>query len=175
MTKVRRNAPCPCGSGQKAKRCCDANRSDFNHGIIPIQLYAEALDHLDGITKIEMYALVDQLPFLPELDLSLQVPLPVLSTPELERAIDALQDDDVDAFDQALVQIVPLLDTHHARRSLANAVISCRDDGIIERQIAALAIIELGREPSTLFISAVAESIAVLAGDRHTPSGLLIA
>ncbi|WP_343892776.1 SEC-C metal-binding domain-containing protein [Sphingomonas oligophenolica] len=24
-TKVGRNAPCPCGSGQKFKRCCGAN------------------------------------------------------------------------------------------------------------------------------------------------------
>ena len=45
---------------------------------------------LSGTSKIEMYSLFDQLVSLPELDLSLQVPLPVIRTPDIDRAVRAL-------------------------------------------------------------------------------------
>lgn len=175
MAKVRRNGPCPCGSGHKAKRCCYGNESLFDNEIIAPDLCAQAFLDLAGVTRLEMRALFDQLLFLPELDLSLQVPLPPLHTPQLDRAIAALQDDDPDTFDKELLHVVPAVDTADRRRALADAVIALRDRGHIDKRLAALAIIELDRETSTFFISSVAESIAVLAGDQHTPSGLLVA
>ena len=175
MAKVRRNTPCPCGSGQKAKRCCYSSESHRVTATIPAEMCAEVLEDLAGVTKVEMYALFDQLVYLPELDLSLQVPLPPLSTPHIERAVNALQDDDPDAFDEGLLHVVASVDTPEARRTLAKAVIAQRDEGTIAPELAALAVFELDRETSSFFISAVAESIAVLAGDRRTPSGLLIA
>jgi hypothetical protein len=175
MAKVRRNGPCPCGSGHKAKRCCYGNESLFDNEIIAPDLCAQAFLDLAGISELEMRALFDQLLFLPELDLRVQVPLPALHTPHLDRAIAALQDDDPDTFDHELLQVVAAVDNADCRRALADAVIALRDRGHVDKRLAALAIIELDRETSTFFISSVAESIAVLAGDQHTPSGLLVA
>ncbi len=33
MKKVRRNGPCPCGSGEKTKKCCLNKIRDFQHRI----------------------------------------------------------------------------------------------------------------------------------------------
>jgi hypothetical protein len=54
-------------------------------------------------------------------------------------------------------------------------VITLRDQGRIPATLAALAVFSLDRERSTFFLSSVAESIAVMAGDKRTPAGLLVA
>ena len=65
---------------------------------------------------------------------------------------------------------------HRDRRAaLARAVIALRDQGQLRPQLAAIAVLELDGKESTLFLSSVAESLAVLAGDRSTPAGLLVA
>jgi hypothetical protein len=177
MAKVRRNAPCPCGSGNKAKRCCYGNEQLFENELVPKELLADAISDLADITdltELEMRALFDQLLYLPELDLSLQIPLPLIRTPHLDRAIRALQDEDDEEFDAELAHVVPLVDSAEHRTMLARAVVALRDQGRISRKLAALAVLELDRETSTFFMSSVAESIAVLAGDQRTPSGLLV-
>lgn len=35
MNKINRNAPCPCGSGKKYKRCCGAENVSPLHGMTP--------------------------------------------------------------------------------------------------------------------------------------------
>lgn len=35
MAKVGRNSPCPCGSGQKYKRCCEAKDAELREGPLP--------------------------------------------------------------------------------------------------------------------------------------------
>jgi hypothetical protein len=130
---------------------------------------------LAGMSELEMRSLFDELIYLPELDLSLQVPLPLVHTPHLVRAIRALQDDEDDVFDDELAHVVPLVDDAEHRTTLARAVLALRDQGRIPSRLAALAVLELDRETSTFFMSSVAESIAVLAGDQRTPSGLLVA
>ena len=113
--------------------------------------------------------------YLPEIDLSLQVPLPRIITPAIDQAISALQDGAGERFDQVLAQVVPTVDTMDQRINLAQAVLALRNHGRISAKLAAMAVFELDREQSILFTSAVAESIGVLAGDQRTPNGLLIA
>jgi hypothetical protein len=175
MAKVKRNGPCPCGSGNKAKRCCYGNERLFDNELVPKELCEAVISDLAGTSKLDMRSLFDQLVSLPELDLSLQVPLPLIRTPHLDRAVRALQDDDGDVFDQELAHVVPLIDDADHRSTLARAVLALRDQGLVPKKLAALAVLELDRETSTFFISSVAESIAVLAGDQRTPSGLLVA
>jgi len=175
MAKVRRNDPCPCGSGRKAKRCCEGLGPAVDVGFLPSEMFDEAISELPGTSQIEMRAMFDQLLHLPEIDLSLQVPLPGILTPEMDRAIIALRDDDGEEFDRALEQVVPLVDTADRRIELARAVLALRDEGRIPRKLAAMAVLELDRQTSTLLLSSVAESLSVLAGDRRTPSGLLVA
>ena len=62
-----------------------------------------------------------------------------------------------------------------SRLLLGRAVVILRDAGAISKRLAALAFIELDQEDSAFFRSSVAESLAVLAGDQRTPSGLLVA
>ncbi len=175
MAKVQRNQPCPCGSGKKAKRCCHGPQQSVDVRIMPLEMTQEALDELAGTDTIEMRALFDQLLYLPELDLSLQVPLPGVLTPDVDWAIRALRDDDGDEFDRAVEQVVSSVDTVSRRIDLARAVIALRDQGRIPSKLAAIAVFELDRPESTLFLSSVAESIGVLAGQQRTPTGLVVA
>jgi len=175
MAKVRRNGPCPCGSGNKAKRCCHGPVQAFDVRIMPLEVYRDSICDLAGTTREEFDGLFSDLVDLPQLDLSLQVPLPGVRTPDIERALSALHDDDTEAFDAALPAVVSRVDTPMHRLLLARAVVILRDAGTISKRLAALAIVELDREDSAFFISSVAQSLAILAGDRRTPSGLLVA
>jgi SEC-C motif len=175
MAKVQRNQPCPCGSGSKAKRCCHGPIQFVDLRVMPLEMGQEALDVLAGTDKTEMRALFDQLVYLPELDLSLQVPLPAILTPDVDRAVRALRGDDGDAFDEALAKVVSMVDTLDRKIDLAQAVVVLRDAGRISPKLAALAVFDLDRPDSSLFLSSVAESIGVLAGEERTPTGLLVA
>ena len=175
MAKVQRNQPCPCGSGSKAKRCCYGPGRAAAVGFLPLELTEDAISVLRATSELELRALFDQLLYLPEIDLSLQVPLPRIITPAIDQAISALQDGAGERFDQVLAQVVPTVDTMDQRINLAQAVLALRNHGRISAKLAAMAVFELDREQSILFTSAVAESIGVLAGDYRTPSGLLIA
>jgi hypothetical protein len=93
----------------------------------------------------------------------------------MEQAINALQDDDVDEFDEVLDKVVGVIDSPERRLVLAEAVLRLRDQGQITRKFAAMAVLELDRPASMVFRSSVAESLAILAGDQRTPSGLLVA
>jgi len=173
MAKVQRNSPCPCGSGIKAKRCCYAPQKELR--ALPVDLRQQAISDLVGTERVEMYALFDELVYLPEIDISLQVRMPGILTPEIDLAVDALRTDDGEEFDEALPAVVRMVDTVDRRLELARAVVRLRDDGRIPSRLAALAILELDREYSTLFRSSVAQSLAVLAGEERTPTGLLVA
>ena len=175
MAKVQRNQPCPCGSGSKAKRCCYGPGRVTEVGIMPLDITQDAISVLRATSEIELRALFDQLLYLPEIDLSLQVPLPGIITPEIDQAISALQDGDGEEFDRVLARVVPTVDTVDQRINLAQAVMALLDQGRISAKLAAMAIFELDREQSIFFTSSVAESIGVLAGDQRTPSGLLVA
>ncbi len=103
------------------------------------------------------------------------MPLPKIWTPEIDRAVTAIQDEDDEAFNEALSIVVSKVDTTVSHLLLARAVVILRDAGKISKRLAALAVIELDTEVSAFFRSSVAESLAVLAGDQRTPSGLLVA
>jgi hypothetical protein len=93
----------------------------------------------------------------------------------MDRAINALRDDDDKEFDEALERVVSAVDSPERRLELAQAVLRLRDEGQINRKFAAVAVLELDRAESMVFRSSVAESLAVLAGDQPTPAGLLVA
>ena len=101
--------------------------------------------------------------------------LPGIVTPDMDRAINALRDDDDDGFDDTLDKVLAVIDSPERRLALAEAVLRLRDEGQITRKFAAMAVLELDRPESMLFRSSVAESFAVLAGDQRTPAGLLLA
>ncbi|HEX4127103.1 MAG TPA: hypothetical protein VHX67_05945 [Acidimicrobiales bacterium] len=175
MAKIKRNGPCPCGSGSKAKRCCYGTQEPVHDGMLPREVADAAIDDLKETDEIELRVHFDGLLDLPELDVSLQVRLPGIITPDMDSAIDALRDDDYDDFDGALDKVLDAIDSPERRLALAEAVLGLRDQGQITRKFAAMAVLELDRPDSILFRSSVAESLAVLAGEQHTPAGLFLA
>lgn len=175
MAKIKRNGPCPCGSGSKAKRCCYGTQESVHDGMLPREVGDAAIEDLNGTDEIELRAYFDGLLDLPELDVSLQVRLPGIITPDMDSAIDALRDDDYDSFDEALDKVLAAIDSPEQRLALAEAVLRLRDHGQIKRKFAAMAVLELDRPESILFRSSVAESLAVLAGEQQTPAGLFLA
>ena len=172
MAKLRRTGPCLCGSGSKAKRCCYGTQEAVDSGMLPRDLGDDAIADLNGTDEIELRTYFDQLLYLPEIDTSLQVRLPGIIAPEMDRAINALRDDDEE---EALDKVVSAIDSADRRIDLAQAVLTLRDQGQIKRKFAAIAVLELDRNESMVFRSSVAESLAILAGDQPTPAGLLVA
>ena len=60
-------------------------------GMLPPELGDAAIADLSGTDEVELRVYFDQLLYLPEIDTSLQVRLPGIVTPEMDRAINALQ------------------------------------------------------------------------------------
>jgi hypothetical protein len=178
MAKIRRNEPCPCGSAKKAKRCClsserrgaatEAHRAFRD-------LCQDVARDLDGVDRADFDDLFHEAIHLPELDLSLQARLPALSSPAIERARAALDNEDTDAFDDALWEVAQQLDTPQRRLALARAVVECRNAGKVDPKVAAVAVFDLSDGTnSAVLISSIAESIGVSTGDTRTPAGLLV-
>ena len=178
MGKIGRNEPCPCGSGRKAKRCCGVAHGPAEDELARAFVAGEALVasvRLAGCENDEFESLWDELLELPQRHLSLHLTLPRLVTPELERLIEALRDDDAEEADEALDDSLARLDTPAARAALARAVVDLRDAGRLEARLAAVAILDLaGRSPALVRVSLV-EAAAVAAGVARTPGGLVVA
>src|ERR1017187_4706218 len=138
MAKIRRNEPCPCGSGSKAKRCCYGNNEAIEVHCLPTELCEGVVPDLRGIDEVELRSLFDELLYLPEIDTSLQLRLGIL-TPTMDSAIGSIQDDELDeVFDKVVAEV----DSRSRRIELAQAVITLRDQGRIPSGLAATAVLE---------------------------------
>lgn len=178
MAKLGRNDPCACGSGRKAKRCCGIERGPSEDSLARAYLShaarAAALD-LGPISDGDFDALVDELIELPRRELSLQLELPKLFPPALDRLLDAMEQDDLDAGEAPFAELLAKLDTPSERAQLARAVIALRDAARVERKLAAAALIDLASGSRQLFAASLLEAAAVRAGIARTPGGLLLA
>jgi hypothetical protein len=170
LPKIRRNGPCPCGSGSKTKRCCFAIQETGAVHRIPPELCKEVVLDLRSIDKVDLHSLFYQLVNLPEMDTALQTRFDIL-TPDMDRALDAVQNDNDREFDLALKKVVLEVDSTDRRIDLAGAVIMLRDQGRIPPKLAALAVFDLDRKESILFLFSVAKSLAVLAWLVMSPIG----
>jgi hypothetical protein len=119
--------------------------------------------------------LLAELVDLPCLDLSLQVELPKLLSPAVERLCEAIAEDDEAAGDAVIELVLAELDTPAARARLARAVIALRGAGRLSQRLAAVALIDLASGSRQLVCASVIQSVAVRTGVARTPSGLLLA
>lgn len=178
VAKVGRNEPCPCGSGRKAKRCCGIERGPSKENLARAFLAhaaGEAAWELRHIGPDEFDRLLDGLPELPELDLSLHAELPKLLSPTLDRLLDAFADDDLDAAEEPFAELLGAIDTPAERARLARAVIALRADERLGRKLAAAALIDLACESRQLLGASLLQAVAVRAGAVRTPAGVLLA
>ena len=178
MAKVGRNDRCPCGSGRKAKRCCGVERGPSEESLARAFLaHASrgAAWELRNVADDEFDALIDELPELPELDLSLQAELPKLLSPALDRFLEAFADDDPDAAEEPFAELLAAIDAPLERARLARAVIALRGGGRLEARLAAAALIDLASGSCGLLGASLVQAVAVRAGAARTPAGILLA
>lgn len=176
MAKVGRNQPCRCRSGRKAKRCCGVQGGPSEASLARAFLAhasRRAAWELRSVPDAELGELFDELWELPAVDLSLQVGLPKLLSPELDRLCDAVADDDPDA--ELLDAVAGAIDGPAERARLARAVIARADAGAVDRRLANAALVELGSDSRRLLRAALLEAVSVRVGVARTPAGILLA
>ena len=178
MPAPGRNQPCPCGSGRKVKRCCGEQRgpSDAQLERAFIDQHARwAATEIGDLPTRTLDELWRGLAQLPNLDLSLVIPLPALFTPELEQLRQAARDDDLDSAEEVIDVVVGAVDTPQQRAALARAVITLRDSGKLSRRQAAAAIIDLESRSQTLIRASLINAVFIKIGRMRTPGGLTLA
>ena len=176
MAKVGRNEPCPCGSGRKAKRCCGVEGGPSEESLARAFLAhasREAAGELRGVSDAGFDELIDELWQLPAVDLSLQVELPKLRSPLLDRLCDTVVDDDPDP--ELLDAAARTIDRPTERARLARAAIAQAQAGRIDAKLANAALIELASESRRLLRASLLEAVAVRVGVARTPAGLRLA
>ena len=179
MAGVGRNDPCSCGSGVKAKRCCGVRRGPSGPELAKAFLVEQrrasspalrpVINDVDVL--IELYEAVAE---LPRRDLSCQLRLPRLLSPELERLRSAIADDDGDEIQQVLPDALAQVDNLLVRADLARAVLALREAGRVSEEVAAAALLDLDSDADALVREALVAALAVDCGAARTPSGLVL-
>jgi hypothetical protein len=173
-----RNDPCPCGSGRKVKRCCGQRRGPSEEQLARAhvaRLAREALPDLAGLTDSEIDRLIEDGLFeLPALDLSLLVRLPDLVTPDLQRLREAIARGDPDWGWDALTNVGAQIDTPKQRADLADAAARLRDQGRIDRALAAVAIFDLDTRSTRFLGASLLQAVAISVGVEPTAAGLYL-
>jgi SEC-C motif len=178
VAKVGRNAPCRCGSGRKAKRCCGVRGGPSEESLaraLLIHASREAAWELRNVSDGELDEFLDGLVELPELDLSLHADLPKLLSPALDRLCDAFAADDPEAAEGPFGELLGAIDTPLERARLARAVIALRASGRLKARLAAAALIDLASESRELIAASLLQAVAVRAGAARTPAGIVLA
>ena len=176
MSKVGRNEPCPCGSGRKAKRCCGIERGPSEESLARAFLAGVARESAPKVAHLSDDAFVDlyeRACELPATDLSLQVDLPKLASPELGRLFEAVADDDPDP--ELLAEAARQIDTPLERARLARAVIARAEAGAIGERLAAAALLDLGSPSEGFLRASLLQAALVKVGVARTPAGMLLA
>lgn len=178
MASQGRNQPCRCGSGRKAKFCCGVTRGPSEADLAKAFLAGQARRAAGALARFssdEFRELHGEMAELPGLHSSLQVPLPRLVTPAVEALLQAVEDDDVDALEQALPAVLATVDTPLERARLARAVVELRDAGRVPVPVAATALVDLGSpQLDTLVTAGLVRAAMVALGAARTPGGLLV-
>jgi hypothetical protein len=177
VSAIGRNQPCRCGSGKKSKRCCGVPHGPSDAELAKAFLATQgrhAAPRLLRLPTDELHELFDELFELPARHLSLQVPLPRLSSPELEALRWAVDDDDPDAAHDQIGPVLARIDSPEQRARLAHTVLDLAAAGLIDDNLADAAIIDLDSGSSALMRASLLHAVAVSVGASRTPSGLLV-
>jgi hypothetical protein len=177
MAQQGRNERCRCGSGRKVKRCCGVRRGPSDAELAKAWLYQQArsaAQMLDARSDAEVVALLDAATRLPTQDVSMQLPLPGLLSPALERLRAAIADGDPEEIDAAVPAALAEVDTPIARAGLVRAVQGLREAGRVSDQVAAAVTVEQASRSTELLKASLLEAAAVSVGAATTHSGLLV-
>lgn len=176
MAKLGRNERCPCGSGRKVKQCCEQLRgpSAEDHAWLFLGEQARKFAPvLHNYKEFELTELLEWVIELPVRHLSLQVRLPPIWPPELERLREAIVagNDLVDVVEDSTAAIDgPLL-----RVGLALAAGELCQQDELDVESVALIMVDLARTTSVFLSASLIAATAVAIGRCPTPAGLLVA
>jgi hypothetical protein len=177
MAEQGRNERCRCGSGRKVKQCCGVRRGpsevELAKAFLHQQARAAALV-LDAWSDDEVVALLDAAALLPKQDVSMQLPLPGLLSPALERLRATIADDDPEEVAAAVPAALAEVDTPIARAGLVRAVQGLRDAGRVSAEVAAAVALEQASRSTELLKASLLAAVAVSVGAATTPAGLLV-
>ena len=177
MAQQGRNERCRCGSGRKVKRCCGVQRGPSEVELAKAFLHQQAQVAalvLDTRSDPEVVALLDAAVGLPTQEVSMQLPLPRLLSPALERLRAAVADDDSDEVAVALPAALAELDTPLVRAGLVREVQALREAGRVSDQLAAAVVVEQASRSTELLKASLLAALRVSVGAATTPSGLLV-
>jgi hypothetical protein len=177
MAQQGRNERCRCGSGRKVKRCCGVRRGPSEAELAKAFLHQQARTAalvLDSRSDDEVVALLDAAVGLPKQDVSMQLPLPGLVSPALERLRAAVADDDPDEVAAAVPAVLAEVDTPIVRAGLVRAVLVLRDAGRVSDAVAAAVMVEQASRSTELLKASLLAAVAVGVGAATTPAGLLV-
>lgn len=179
MAGVGRNEPCSCGSGVKTKHCCGVRRGPSGPELARAFLVEQRRASSPALRRVindvdDLIELYEAVAALPRTDLSCQLRLPRLLSPELERLRSAIADDDVDEIQHALPDALAQVDNVLVRAELGRAVIALREAGRITVEVAAAALLDLDSDADALVREALVAALAVDCGAARTPSGLVL-
>jgi hypothetical protein len=177
MAQQGRNERCGCGSGRKVKRCCGVRRGPSEAELAKAFLYQQARTAalvLDSRSDDEVVALLDAAVGLPTQEVSMQLPLPGLLSPALERLSAAVADDDPDQVAAAVPAVLAEVDTPIVRAGLVRAVLVLRDAGRVSDEVAAAVLVEQASRSTELLRASLLAAVAVGVGAATTPAGLLV-
>jgi hypothetical protein len=127
------------------------------------------IDDVDDL--VELYVAVAE---LPSLDLSCQLRLPRVLSPELERLRSLIADGDGDEILEALPDALVQVDSPLVRADLARAVLALREAGSVSEEVAAAALLDLDSDADALVREALVAALAVDCGVARTPAGLVM-
>jgi hypothetical protein len=177
MAQQGRNERCRCGSGRKVKRCCGVRRgpseAELAKAFLHQQAQAAALV-LDRRSDPEVVALLEAATRLPKQEVSMQLPLPRLLSPALERLRAAIADDDPDQIAATVPAALVEVDTPLVRAGLVRAVQALREAGRVPAEVAAAAVVEQASCSTELLKASLLAALRVSVGAATTPSGLLV-
>jgi hypothetical protein len=103
---------------------------------------------------------------------SLQLPLPRLLTPDVDRLLVAIEQGDLDETDDALPAVLARVDTPVARATLARALLTLRERDRIDPDVTAVALIELSNPnlddwSSSAVLQAAGEALGSVLSPGH--------
>ncbi len=169
MPQLGRSQRCRCGSGKSSKRCCGVSArvepAEAAKGEL-VALTRSLAPSLAGRSDGDLHQLLDRVPGLVALDVSLAWCLPRTLPPEIQALRVAIDDDDLEAVKVALPGAVAALDNQVGRARLAHAVLGLRDVGRIEATLAAAAVVDLASGSPQLVTASIVEAVLVDVGAK---------
>ncbi len=177
MPQLGRIERCHCGSGKKMKRCCGGEARLDPAALAKSELVTltrSLAPALAGRSDSDLHQLLDRVPALVALDISLAWALPRILPPEIQALRVAIDDDDLEAVKDALPGAVAALDNQVGRARLAHAVLGLRDVGRIETTLAAAAVVDLASGSPQLVTASIVEAVLVDVGVNGNQGGLFL-